>query len=60
MKLADGLKLAAQSIKTAIERDAATGDKIVVAAIDEKGYRELSDSEVEAGQVRPSLSASSI
>jgi proteasome beta subunit len=47
MKLEEGLKLAAQSIKTAIERDAATGDKIVVAAIDEKGYRELSEEEVE-------------
>ena len=46
MKLDDGLKLAAQSIKTAIERDAATGDRIVVAAIDEKGYRELSEKEV--------------
>jgi proteasome beta subunit len=47
MKLDDGIKLAAQSIKTAIERDAATGDKIVVAAIDESGYRELSEDEVE-------------
>jgi len=47
MKLGDGLKLAAQSIKTAIERDAATGDKIVVALIDEEGYRELSEEEVE-------------
>jgi len=47
MKLSEGLKLAAQSIKTAIERDAATGDKTVVAAIDEKGYRELSEEEVE-------------
>ncbi len=47
MKLEDGLKLAAQSIKTAIERDAATGDRVVVAAIDEKGYRELSEEEVE-------------
>jgi proteasome beta subunit len=46
MKLDDGLKLAAQSIKTAIERDAATGDRIVVAAIDEQGYRELSEKEV--------------
>jgi len=46
MKLSDGLKLAAQSIKTAIERDAATGDKIVVAVIDEKGYCELSDDEI--------------
>lgn len=47
MKLSDGLKLAAQSIRTAIERDAATGDKVVVATIDEKGYRELSEEEVE-------------
>jgi proteasome beta subunit len=47
MKMSDGLKLAAQSIKTAIERDAATGDKIVVALIDDKGYRELSEDEVE-------------
>jgi proteasome beta subunit len=47
MKLEDGLKLAAQSIKTAIERDAATGDKIVIAAIDEEGYRELSEEEVD-------------
>lgn len=45
--LEDGLKLAAQSIRTAIERDAASGDKIVVAAIDGKGYRELSDEEIE-------------
>jgi len=47
MKVSDGLKLAAQSIKTAIERDAATGEKIVVALIDDKGYRELSENEVE-------------
>jgi len=47
IKLSDGLKLAAQSIKIAIERDAATGDKIVVATIDEKGYRELSEEDVE-------------
>lgn len=40
-------KLAADSIKTAIERDAATGEKTVVAVIDKKGYRELSDGEVE-------------
>lgn len=47
MKLEEGAKLAAQSIRTAIERDAATGDKIVLALIDEKGYRELSDAEVD-------------
>jgi proteasome beta subunit len=46
MKLSDGLKLAAQSIKTAIERDAATGDKIAVAIIDKEGYRELSEEEI--------------
>jgi proteasome beta subunit len=47
MKVSDVLKLAAQSIKTAIERDAATGEKIAVALIDDKGYRELSEVEVE-------------
>jgi proteasome beta subunit len=47
MGLEEGAKLAAQSIRTAIERDAATGDKIVVTLIDEKGYRELTEGEVE-------------
>jgi len=47
VKLDDGAKLVAQSIRTAIERDAATGDKIVVALIDEKGYRELPEEEIE-------------
>jgi proteasome beta subunit len=47
MELKEGARLAAQSIKTAIERDAATGDKVVVALIDEKGYRELEEGEVE-------------
>lgn len=46
MSLEECAKLAAQSIKTAIERDAATGEKTVVAIIDKKGYRELSDEEV--------------
>ncbi len=41
------MKLVAQSIKIAIERDAATGDKIVVAKIDEKGYQELPEEEVD-------------
>jgi 20S proteasome alpha/beta subunit len=31
----------------AIERDAATGDKVVVALIDARGYRELTEEEVE-------------
>ncbi len=47
MKLDEGAKLVAQSIKIAIERDAATGDKTVIALIDERGYRELSEEEVE-------------
>lgn len=47
MSLIDGARLAAQSIRTAIERDAATGDKTVVALIDAKGYRELSEGEIE-------------
>jgi proteasome beta subunit len=47
MTLDDGARLVAQSIKIAIERDAATGDRIVVALIDEKGYRELPEEKVE-------------
>lgn len=47
MSLKDGAKLAAQSIAGAIERDAATGDKVMVAIIDGEGYRELPESEVE-------------
>ena len=46
IELEEGAKLAAQSIRTAVERDAATGDKIVVTLIDEKGYRELTEGEV--------------
>jgi len=47
MKLEEGAKLVAQSIKIAIERDAATGEKTIVALIDKRGYRELSEEEVE-------------
>jgi proteasome beta subunit len=47
MVLKDGARLAVQSIKTAIERDAATGEKVMLALIDKKGYRELSEKEVE-------------
>ena len=47
MGVADGAKLAAQSIAGAIERDVATGDKVMVAVIDGEGYRELPESEVE-------------
>jgi proteasome beta subunit len=45
--LNDGARLAAKAIQTAIERDAATGEKIVVAVVDKKGYRELPEDEVE-------------
>ena len=47
MSLDECAKLAAESIRTAIERDAATGEKTVVAIINKKGYRELSEIEVE-------------
>jgi len=46
MDLDEGARLAAKAIHTAIERDAATGEKIVVAVVDKKGYRELSENEV--------------
>jgi len=42
----EGAKLAAKAIHTAIERDAATGEQTVVAVVDKKGYRELSEDEV--------------
>ncbi len=41
-----GLKLAAQSIQQAIERDAASGDGVIIAKVDEDGYQEISDEEV--------------
>lgn len=47
MKLEEGLKLAVQSIKMAIERDAATGDKVAAAVIDKRGYHEFSEEEIE-------------
>ena len=48
MTLDECAKLAAQSIKIAIERDAATGDKIVVVVIDKDGYRELPEDDVKS------------
>ncbi len=42
----EGAKLAALAIRMAIERDAATGDGITVAIINEKGFRELSEEEI--------------
>lgn len=47
MGLDECIKLAARSIKASIERDAATGDKILVSVIDQKGYRELTEEEIE-------------
>ena len=47
LSLKECAKLAAQSIKRAIERDAATGDDTIVAMIDKDGYRELSKKEIE-------------
>jgi proteasome beta subunit len=41
MSREEGVRLAKLAIKTAIERDAATGDGVTVAVIDEKGYTEL-------------------
>lgn len=41
------LKLAAQSIQQAIERDAATGDNILVAKVDDEGFQKLTEEEVE-------------
>ncbi|MEM2878546.1 MAG: proteasome subunit beta [Candidatus Hadarchaeales archaeon] len=41
IRVEEGVKLAESAIKTAIERDAATGDRVVVAVIDKKGYREI-------------------
>lgn len=41
------LKLAAQAIQQAIERDAATGDSVIVARIDDEGFQELSEDKVE-------------
>lgn len=43
----NALKLAAQSIQQAIERDAATGDSVSVAKIDDEGFEEISEDEVQ-------------
>jgi proteasome beta subunit len=43
MKREEGIRLAGLAIKTAIERDAATGDGVAIAVIDEEGYRELEE-----------------
>jgi proteasome beta subunit len=47
LSLEEGKRLAAEAIRAAIERDVATGDKVVVSVVDEGGYRELTDEEVD-------------
>lgn len=42
-----GTKLAAQAIQQAIKRDAATGDSVIVATINEEGYQEIPEDQVE-------------
>lgn len=42
----EGLKLAAQAIKQAIERDAATGDNVMVGKVDFEGFEKLPKDEV--------------
>ncbi|KXA91692.1 hypothetical protein AKJ57_00330 [candidate division MSBL1 archaeon SCGC-AAA259A05] len=39
-------RLAAQAIQQAIERDAATGDNVIVAKVDEEGYQKISEDRV--------------
>ncbi|MBS3815524.1 MAG: proteasome subunit beta [Hadesarchaea archaeon] len=46
MSPSEGIRLATKSIEQAIERDAATGDNVVVAKIDEDGYQELPEEEI--------------
>ncbi|TDA32773.1 MAG: proteasome subunit beta [Hadesarchaea archaeon] len=47
LSLEEGKRLAVEAIRTAIERDVATGDKVVVSVVDAGGYRELTDEEVD-------------
>jgi proteasome beta subunit len=47
LSLEEGKRLAAEAIRTAIERDVATGDKVVVSIVDGGGYRELTEEEVD-------------
>ncbi|MCL5007794.1 MAG: archaeal proteasome endopeptidase complex subunit beta [Candidatus Marsarchaeota archaeon] len=43
----EGMKLAAKAIATAMKRDSATGDNIMVVTITERGYSEYTGKEVE-------------
>ena len=42
----EALPIAIKAVRTAIKRDIATGNEIMVAAITKKGYRELSPEEI--------------
>lgn len=46
MNAESGVKLAIQSIQQAIERDAATGDNVMAAKIDEEGFQEIPEKKV--------------
>lgn len=48
LTLEEGIKLAVKAINTAIKRDVFSGDGILVVTITKEGYKELSDSELEA------------
>lgn len=46
MSVEDGIKLAIKALTAAMRRDVASGDEMIIAVIDEKGYRELSKEEI--------------
>ena len=48
MNAEDALKLATQSIQQAIERDAASGDGVMLAKVDEEGYEEVEEDRIES------------
>jgi len=46
--LENGLKLAVKAVKAALERDAATGNRVVAVKITEKGYEEVPREEIDS------------
>jgi len=46
MSIEEALPIAIKAVQTAIKRDIATGNEVMVAAITSKGYRELSPEEI--------------
>lgn len=46
MSIEEALPIAIKAVQTAIKRDIATGNEVMVAAITSKGYRELSTEEI--------------